>query len=55
MSGWRMRGGVGVGTVGGGGWQSSKASKAIYKPEEKQRLTLLYNCPKIHGVEIEAN
>ena len=39
-------------------WQhevSSKASEAIYKPEEKQRLTLLYNCPKIHGVEIEAN
>ena len=35
--------------------QSSKASRAIYKPEEKQRLTLLYNCPKIHRVEIEAN
>ena len=30
-------------------------AKAIYKPEEKQRLTLLYNCPKIHRVEIEAN
>ena len=36
-------------------WQHEEVSGTIYKPEEKQRLTLLYNCPKIHRVEIEAN
>ena len=30
-------------------------AKAIYKPEEEQRLSLLNNGPKIHRVEIEAN